>query len=149
MRSCYVMSVKPAFLRRILDGGKQYELRRTSVRIVPGDLIVLYGSGPLKAVVGGFTVACVHRGTPEQLWNRYAGEFGVTRAEYNDYFRGAASGCAIGVRRCVEVTPLTLAALRDCYPGFRPPQSYARWKYPPDEVLGHAALDNLEWSASS
>ena len=147
MHSCFLMSVKPRFLGRILEGIKRYELRRASVRIVPGDLIVLYGSAPLKAVMGAFTVGSVRRGTPEQLWTSHSQEFGLTRAEYNDYFRGAQSGCAIGVGRCVEITPLALNALRALYPGFRPPQSYARWKYSPGQVLGHAALDSLEWNA--
>jgi len=143
--SAFLISVKPVFLERILACTKHYELRRSNVRFNQGDLVILYGSSPLKTVVGAFTVACVHRGTPIELWTSRGEGFGVSRQEYNEYFGNSMGASAIEIRDRVRVPPVTLEVLRRLIPGFRPPQSYSQWLTDPSVLIGRKAVDTLGW----
>lgn len=131
-----LMSIKPTYSKRILAREKAYELRRTPVKMREGDLVVVYASSPVKAVVGAFTVAGVKRDVPERLWAEHAKEFGIEEADYRDYFAGAALGHAIEVGDVVEVEPVPLQLLRERIDGFRPPQSYQWWHGPLRDLMG-------------
>ena len=122
-----LMSIKPAYSTRIFDGTKKFELRRTAVRVTPGDRVVVYASSPIQAVVGWFTVKSVVRMRPSQLWNEHHAHFGVTAKDYFDYFEGKATAHAIEVSHVRAVSPVPLSILRRRMRHFRPPQSYMTW----------------------
>ncbi len=133
------MSIKPVYSDRILSREKSFELRRTPVKLEPGDRVVVYASSPVKAVVGVFLVAGVERGSPSDLWEEYAGEFGIEEADYLDYFEGSDTGHAIRVGNVVEVQPVSLDQLRTKITGFRPPQSYQWWRGELSDLVGDDA----------
>lgn len=122
-----LMSIKPAYSSRILDGTKKFELRRTAVRVSPGDRVVIYASSPVQAVVGTFTVKTVIRKRPSQLWRAHRAQFGVTSKDYFEYFKGKATAHAIEVSDVRTFPPVPLGVLRRRVRGFRPPQSYMTW----------------------
>jgi predicted transcriptional regulator len=123
-----IMSIKPRYSAQIFARDKTHELRRTPVKIAAGDVVVVYASTPVKAVVGAFSVSSVERGSPASLWASHGSAFGVNAAEYFSYFSGAETGCAIAIGKVVEITPISLERLRATNEGFRPPQSYQWWK---------------------
>lgn len=131
-----LMSIKPTYSKRILAREKSYELRRTPVKVQEGDLVVVYASSPVKAVVGAFTVAGVKRDAPDRLWAEHAEDFGIEEADYRDYFAGAALGHAIEVGDVVQVDPVPLHLLRERIDGFRPPQSYQWWHGELEDLMG-------------
>lgn len=131
-----LMSIKPTYSRRILAREKSFELRRTPVKLQEGDLVVVYASSPVKAVVGAFTVAGVRRDSPDRLWADHSDAFGIEEADYLDYFAGADLGHAIEVGDVVTVDPVPLHRLRERIDGFRPPQSYQWWHGELEDLVG-------------
>jgi predicted transcriptional regulator len=133
------MSIKPTYSARIFRGEKDIELRRTVGRLAPGDLIIVYASSPVCAVVGGFVVTGMLRASFHAMWRRHRAAMGVSFAEYSSYFDGVdeANGIEIGAR--VEIEPVALDALRARFSGFRPPQSYMYWRGPAEDLLGASA----------
>ncbi len=138
-----LMSIKPTYSERIFSGEKRFELRRTRVGVDEGDVVIVYASSPVCAVVGAFVVGGLATGSVGGLWRRHRGDFGVTAAEYKTYFDGASAAYAIRVARRVEVDPVELDDLRGRYRGFRPPQSYMHWRQDPEPLLGAVALKQL------
>src|SRR5689334_10637728 len=134
------MSIKPTFSDRIFSGEKRFELRRTPVRLEEGDIVVVYASSPVKAVVGGFTVSGIKRGDVQYLRRHDGKDFGVSHAEYTSYFDGADVAHAIEVGERIQLEPVSLDDLRHRYDGFRPPQSVMYWVGALDKLLGKKAV---------
>jgi predicted transcriptional regulator len=118
------MSIRPVYADRILSGEKRFEIRRRPVRLLPGDLVVVYSSAPVKAIVGAFSVRQVHIGTTESLWRRFSVGICVSRPHYLEYLRGTEHACAIEVGHVIQLPLVALSDLRSSPDGFRPPQSY-------------------------
>ena len=120
-----LLSVRPRFAALILAGTKTIELRRVRPRVDPGDGVLLYVSSPVMALMAYSTVERVFEGSPAKLWEQVRSRAGVTRREYDEYFRGAARGVGIvlgALDRFSRAVPLS--ELRERWPGFHPPQSF-------------------------
>ncbi len=123
--SVLLMSVRPEHAQKIFSGTKTVELRRTSPRIAKGDLVLVYVSSPVKAVMGAFRVEQVIDGRPEALWSIVKGKAGLTRQEFEAYFSGASRGCGIFFTDVLRLhKPVSLQRLREKWPAFQPPQGY-------------------------
>ena len=120
-----LISLRPRFANDILAGEKRVELRRIRPRISRGDIIVIYASLPVGAIVGFARVLHVTAGAPSLLWKSVGAVSGLRKGEFSEYFRGSSEGFAIhlGTTRRRE-DPLTLTTLRKKIPGFSPPQCY-------------------------
>lgn len=57
-----IMSFKPLFAQKIIDGVMDCEVRSFLGRIQEGDIVLVYASAPVKAVVGFFRVGWVYTG---------------------------------------------------------------------------------------
>ena len=116
-----LLSVKPEYAARILQGTKRYEFRRATFAS-PVEEIVIYASSPTKHIVGLFRVRSIHKGSPKTLWNRYSRHAGIGKSNYFSYFAEAKRAFAIEVssiqRFSVGVDP------RSVWPDFFPPQSF-------------------------
>ncbi|MEO5663105.1 MAG: ASCH domain-containing protein [Nocardioides sp.] len=118
------MSIQPRFANAILAGTKTVELRRKPPRDQP-DVVIIYGSGAAKAVLGVAQLKEIHTSSPEDIWKRFGDTAGVSRAEFNVYFEGSETASALeltNARRSGADVPLS--ALREF--GLEPPQS---WRY--------------------
>lgn len=122
-----IMSIKPTYARRIFEGTKRFELRRSAIKLDPGDRVIVYESAPTKAVVGSFLVEDVVRDGPHALWRRHRKAFGIAKGDYFAYFEGRDTAHAIRVAMVESVAPVPLETLRQRIADFRPPQSYMRW----------------------
>lgn len=119
-----LMSIQPRFADAILAGTKTVELRRKPPRDQP-DVVIIYGSGAAKAVLGVAQLKEVHTSTPDDIWKRFGDTAGVSRAEFNVYFEGSETAAALeltNARRSGANVPLS--TLREF--GLEPPQS---WRY--------------------
>ena len=124
-RFALLLSVRPCYLEKILDGSKSVELRRVIPQLSKGDTVAFYASRPVGAVVGTARVRRVVSGSPSRLWRELGGCTGVSRREFRNYFAG--SPCAHGIQLADATAtekPITLDQLRQELPGFRPPQNY-------------------------
>ncbi|MCD6510320.1 MAG: DNA-binding protein [Thermoprotei archaeon] len=135
MRVTILMSIKPYFAEKILEGLKRFELRRKVGEIPERSRIVLYASSPMKAIIGEFTVGRVIEGDSNFVWE-YVTRIPNSGVSVEDwpYIKGAKVALAIEVlspRRFKR--PLHLEEIRSMIPGFQPPLSYRRLR--PGELL--------------
>ena len=120
------MSIKPRYAYSVLTGSKKYELRRWSgVRIFRGDVIVLYASGRVRAIVGEFTAGKIMVNTPSAIWRKVSGKnTGIGREAWR-YIAGSKKAMAIEVLNpIVYPRPFTLDEVREIIPGWNPPLSF-------------------------
>jgi predicted transcriptional regulator len=138
MARVLVMSIKPHYAERIFAGSKAVELRRTRPHVQTGDVVLVYASSPVKALIGAFAVGGVVSDDVSGLWERYSSTLGVSQEEYDDYFAGADLAHGLLVADRVNFTPVPLDALRR-RASFRPPQSYMFWGRALAELVPRAA----------
>lgn len=120
-----LVSIKPKYSSKILDGSKQVELRRTRPRVTKGELVLIYESSPTMALVGYAIVGAVISAVPKRLWPRVRGWAGITRKEFESYFDGAMCGFGIKLIHVGSLEkPVRLQELRKQWKGFHPPQTY-------------------------
>jgi predicted transcriptional regulator len=126
-----LISVHPFFAAEIAAGRKRVEFRRRWSN-KPTDVLVVYATAPVKAIVAVVEVAQVRRASNAQLWE-ICKSFGgaITRARLREYMHDLDQGVAILLGRCfvpkIDVSPqLAFGG------GFVSPQSYRYLR--PEEV---------------
>ncbi len=120
-----LLAVKPSFACALVEGSKGFEFRRVWPSFQPGDLVYVYSSAPVQAIVGSFVCGNIVQGRPEAVWRRLRVEGNIPRSIFRDYFRGSRVASAIEVTNPhAWITPLPLAAIRRRIPEFHPPRSY-------------------------
>lgn len=120
-----LLSIRVRFAQLIFAGTKVVELRRVRPRIGRGDLVFIYVPSPVKAVQGAFEVKDVQSGPTESIWRRFGAQTGISKSEFDAYYRGKETACAIIIGRYWKLRkPVQLEKLKKDTKGFRPPQSY-------------------------
>ena len=121
-----LMSVRPQYANKIFDGTKTVELRRIKPKTLGnGDLVFIYVSSPVKALMGAFRVASVVEKKLAPLWRMVKNDAGVTRAEFFRYYENVDSGVAIFIDDVwLLPSPIKLAQLQEEIKNFYPPQSF-------------------------
>jgi len=125
-----VLSLKPRWAQKILNGTKRVEVWRRFSRTWAGSHVLLYASTPVKAVVGSARIREIEHGSPELLWTYYGNALGCRPDELEDYCHGCSKvwGLALdrvhAFRRTVSLEELQSFVGSD----LRPPQAYAAVK---------------------
>lgn len=99
------LPINPRWAIAILDRSKRWELRTKRPSIDPGDIVVLYATAPLRAVVGSFVAGAILSGRPEAIWRAVQGEIASTRASYLQTFGERPLVHAIAVKRARRIDP--------------------------------------------
>jgi predicted transcriptional regulator len=124
-RTALLLSVRPRYAERILEGQKTVELRRVRPRACEDAILLIYVSSPIRALKAMSLVERVTAAEPTELWKRVAHKAGVSRAEFDAYFNDVDMGFAIHLKNVLQLSqPLSLTDLRELWPGFQPPQCY-------------------------
>lgn len=140
-----LVSIRPQYADCIFAGSKRVELRRVRPRLEPGQEVLVYVSSPAMELRGTFTVKKVEERTPRRLWHSVKRFAGISKAEFDDYFRGATQAYAIHIDDVEEFdAPVSLTDIRARIPRFRPPQSYHYLKADAASDLIHARVADAE-----
>jgi predicted transcriptional regulator len=119
-----LLSVRPPFAESILVGTKTAEVRRQRPSVGPGALVIIYATKPIGAIVGTARIARISGGSPDDMWELHNAEFGITRAEFDNYLDGAGTAYILGITKVQHLVPLlTLEQIR-ATTNFQPPQGY-------------------------
>lgn len=120
-----VLSIRPYYSNKILDGRKTVELRRRFPVSAPrGTLAYIYSTSPVRAIVACANISQVHKLPLDQLWKAFRRPASITKSNFYDYFNGLQDGFAIEFSRVQPLSrPLTLEELRERF-SFAPPQSF-------------------------
>ena len=116
-----LMSIRPQFVRAILEGTKQVEFRK---RRLASDIerVVIYTTAPVKAVVGEFLVSGQVVASPAELWRRYSDVAGIDKRSFFEYFDGTVDAVGILIEAVVKYDEPQ--SLEEFDPGTRAPQSF-------------------------
>lgn len=118
-----LISVHPFFAAEIAAGRKRVEFRRRWANL-PTDVLVVYATAPIKAIVAVVEVAEVRRASNAQLWE-ICKSFGgaISRARLREYMHDVDLGVALLLGRVF--VPKTVVSPIDAFgSNFVPPQSY-------------------------
>jgi predicted transcriptional regulator len=139
-----LVSIRPYYVSKILDGEKTVELRRRFPRaMIAGATALIYSSSPVSAVVGYARIKQVVRLPVSKIWKQHGADACVSKEEFKAYFAGVKFGFAIffedvhALKRCVKANDLQTQF------GIVPPQSY---RYVTDECLASLSDDRFQAS---
>ena len=127
MSSAVILSIRPEYARRILEGSKTIELRRSSMGLEPRDVVLVYVSAPEQRFMFWFRVARVETLPIEEMWHRYHEKLGIEREPYVAYFADAKTATGLHVGELHPLLPeIPLAEVRALVSDFVPPQGLIR-----------------------
>jgi predicted transcriptional regulator len=88
--STILLSIKPEYAEKILNGTKKYEFRR---HLAKNNVtrIIIYSTFPIKQIVGEVEVTGTLSMKPHNLWDATKEYAGIARSGFRKYF----SGCTI------------------------------------------------------
>jgi predicted transcriptional regulator len=116
-----LLSVRPRFAARILEGTKRFEFRKTPFARNVG-MAVIYATAPVSGIIGYFHVLSTKTGSPHYLWRKCRSAAGIAKKDFFDYYRNTETAVALEIG---EVTKLKAAIdPRTLWPGFSAPQNY-------------------------
>ncbi|WP_438027597.1 ASCH domain-containing protein [Sorangium sp. So ce233] len=117
-----LLSIKPEYAEKILNGTKRFEYRKAAPRNDAVHTVLIYATMPVGKVIGEFEIAGLLREPPEVLWKRTKKASGISRRFFDQYFSGCEQGVAIAVRKPKRYPkPLML---QDVLGSATPPQSF-------------------------
>jgi predicted transcriptional regulator len=99
------LPIEPEWAIAILRREKKWEIRKRRPSLERGDLVVLYATTPLRAVVGTFLAGEILSGRPTQIWREIRLEMPGTLDGYLGYLGNAPVAHAIRVTSPRRVTP--------------------------------------------
>ena len=117
-----LLSIKPQYVKEILEGRKKYEFRKAIYKTQNVKNIYIYSSAPEQKIVAKFTPTKVIEDSPEKLWQKYKKTAGINQKDFFEYFAGKSSGYAIAIDSLqVFKEPINPSDVLD---NFTPPQSF-------------------------
>lgn len=114
-----MLSIKPEYAEKILNGTKRYEYRR---KVFNNDIskVFLYATRPKGEIVGYFSPAEILFDKSKIIWEKTADFSGLTKEAFLSYCHGLESIYAISISKAVRlpepINPYQIA--------FKPPQSF-------------------------
>ncbi len=117
-----LLSIRPQYAKRILDGQKRYEFRRMIFREARVTSVVMYVTLPVGLIVGEFEIQDILYCPVDELWELTSEHAGISKNAFYGYFSGKCEGYAIQIGQVYQYPePLPLSAA----PVKRAPQSFA------------------------
>ena len=117
-----LLSIKPKYVEKIVNGEKQYEFRKRIFRNKNVVKAFIYSTSPTKKIVGEFDIGNIIKDSPIRLWAELQEVSGINEKEFFDYFRDINKGFAIGIEKLnifdEPIEPNELIS------DFSPPQSF-------------------------
>lgn len=123
-----VISLKPIYAQRIIEGSKSIELRRRNLGITYGDVILIYETAPASMICGAFIAGKTLRLSPQGMWDKYRESLGIDRELYDAYLDQSGEVFGTEVIKAFSLPDFKLDDLTTNFPGFIPPQSTLKWK---------------------
>ena len=125
-RKVLVISVKPEYAYKILSGEKKIELRKNTPKVSKDDLVIIYATNPLKAIVGYCRVRGIIIDNPKNIWNSYKNEAGISKDGFSAYYRNSLYATGILFKDVNSLSNrFTLERVKSFLPNFKPPQSFS------------------------
>jgi predicted transcriptional regulator len=120
-----LVSIRPHYASKILDGKKTVELRRKFPEVgAIGVTALIYSSSPVRAIVGYARIKHVLKLPVTKIWKEHGAAACISKREFDAYFSGLRDGFAIVFETVQPLKKLFKAADLEAQFGIVPPQSY-------------------------
>lgn len=117
-----LLSIKPEFVEKILDGSKKFEFRKGIFKNSLVTSVVIYSTMPVGMVVGEFDIADVIHDEPSIVWKKTKKFAGISKDFFDIYFESREKAYAIEISNVRKYDqPMLLSALGK---NISAPQSY-------------------------
>lgn len=117
-----LLSVKPKYAERILEGEKKYEFRRTIFKRNDIEKVYIYSSSPVSKIIAVFEIEKIFKGSPERIWSLCHKCAGISKKDFFAYFKNSDVAFAIEIGEVDSfqepIDPFNI--IED----FKPPQSF-------------------------
>lgn len=117
-----ILSIKPIYAEKILNGEKIYELRKTIFKNPNIKKVVIYASYPISKVIGEFEIEDIIHEDLKNLWLKTKDHSYVNKTFFNEYFENRKMGYAIKIKSTKKYKKLL--DIKESF-GIRAPQSFA------------------------
>lgn len=126
MEQILILSIKPKYADKILDGTKTIELRKSLPKKVgKGSPLLIYVTTPEKSIQAICEIDSIIDSTPNDLWEIVKESAGISKVEYNKYYNKNKRASAIFLRNIERFeVPIDLTQIRSKIPNFSPPQTF-------------------------
>jgi predicted transcriptional regulator len=130
MQAKYIkaLSIKRIYAERIIDGIKKIELRKRSIGLELGDLILLYETTPDSMIKGGFIADKTISLPVAQMWSKYHHILGVDKDFYDIYFDKCELAYGTFIYQSFSFPSISLKEINELCPNFIPPQATINWR---------------------
>lgn len=95
--SAALFSIRPQFAQAILRGEKKFEFR-TKVCKRKLTTMFIYATKPIGMVIGEVSIETVISEEPEELWKLTHNDAGISKSEFDQYFREREKAYAYKLR---------------------------------------------------
>ncbi len=97
MPTSVLLSIKPEFAERILNGSKRFEFRRRIFKNRDVNKVIVYATAPVSKVIGEFEIAEIIQADIDELWEQTREYSGIAHQYFELYFKGLDKGYAIKI----------------------------------------------------
>ncbi|WP_439479287.1 ASCH domain-containing protein [Chryseobacterium aquaticum] len=117
-----ILSIKPRYASKILEGKKTYELRKTIFKNTEIKTVLIYASAPISKIIGEFQIEKIIHLDLDELWNVVKEKAEVDKDFFDEYFESKEKGYAIGIKNVKKY--INNIDICEEY-GIKAPQSFA------------------------
>ncbi|MHC3513622.1 ASCH domain-containing protein [Limosilactobacillus reuteri] len=97
-----LLSIKPKYVERILNGTKKFEYRKKIFKNKKVTTIVIYATKPVGKVVGEFSIRDIIKDNPQTIWNLTNEYSGISKHSFDNYFHDVQEGFAIEIDHFIK-----------------------------------------------
>ena len=117
-----LLSIKPKYVKAILEGEKRFEFRREIFKHREINRAYIYASSPVKKIVAMFDIGDILEDDPVNLWDNVKNSAGINDLDFFHYFKGKSKAYAIEIQHLQKLDhPIDP---KKAMPGFVPPHSF-------------------------
>lgn len=117
-----LISIKPNYADKILNGKKHFEYRKTIFKKTDIKKVLIYATAPVGKIIGEFEIDQIISNSPNQVWEETKHYSGISEDFFNEYFKGRSVAHAIKIANVKAYkTPISLNELKE---GLKAPQSF-------------------------
>lgn len=117
-----ILSIKPKYASKILEGKKTFELRKTIFKNNEINTVLIYASSPISKIIGEFQIDKIVHLEIDELWKVVKDKAEVDKDFFDEYFNRKNKGYAIGIRN-VKKYKKNIDIIEEF--GIKAPQSFA------------------------
>ncbi|PHM45909.1 hypothetical protein Xmau_00300 [Xenorhabdus mauleonii] len=104
-----LLSIKPEFAEKILNGTKKYEFRKGIFKNTSVRSVVIYATKPVGRIVGEFDIETIIEDAPEAVWYKTYEYAGISKQFFDSYFFKKKKAFAIQIGKVKKYsTPIPL-----------------------------------------